>query len=69
MIVMKQNEDRFIKTYEQGSFNVFEIWVDRMTGVNYLYRNSGTSGGLTVLLDKNGKPIVTSVFEDSIKPL
>ena len=66
---MKQNEDRFIKTYDQGSFNVFEIWVDKMTGVNYLYRNSGTSGGLTVLVDKNGKPIVTSVFEDSIKPL
>ena len=48
MITMKQSEERFIKTYDQGSFNVFEIWVDRMTGVNYLYRNSGTSGGLTV---------------------
>ncbi len=66
---MKQPEERFIKTYDQGSFNVLEIWVDRMTGVNYLYRNSGTSGGLTVLVDKNGKPVVTSVFEDSIKSL
>lgn len=66
---MKQSEERFIKTYTQGSFNVLEIWVDRMTGVNYLYRNSGNSGGLTVLLDKNGKPVVTSVFEDSVKPL
>lgn len=69
MITMKQSEERFIKTYTQGSFNVLEIWVDRMTGVNYLYRNSGNSGGLTVLLDKNGKPVVTSVFEDSVKPL
>lgn len=66
---MGQCEERFIKTYTQGSFNVVEIWVDKMTGVNYMYRNSGTSGGLTVLVDKNGKPIVTSVFEDSVKPL
>ena len=66
---MKQPEERFVKTYTQGSFNITEIWVDKMTGVNYLFRGSGSSGGLTVLVDKNGKPIVTSVFEDSMKPL
>lgn len=30
--------DRFIKTYSQGAMNIFEIWVDKETGVNYIYR-------------------------------
>ncbi len=38
-----------------------EIWVDTQTGVNYLYRWSGYSGGLTPLLDRDGKPVVTTV--------
>ena len=36
-----------------------EIWVDKETGVNYLYHACGYSGGLTPLLDRDGKPIVT----------
>jgi hypothetical protein len=53
-------EKRFEKTYGQGAGSV-EIWVDKETGVNYLYHASGYSGGLTVLLDKDGKPIVTPI--------
>ena len=53
-------EKRFEKVYSQG-IGSMEIWVDRETGVNYLYRQSGYSGGLTVLLDKDGKPIITAV--------
>ncbi len=56
--------DRFIKVYSQGTLNVSEIWVDKETGVNYLYHASGYSGGLTPLLDKYGKPVVTSVIDD-----
>lgn len=52
-------EERFIKTYSQGKLNSIEIWVDKETGVNYLYRVDGYSGGMTVLLDKDGKPIIT----------
>lgn len=51
-------EKRFEKTYSQNSGSL-EIWVDRETGVNYLYYSSGYGGGLTVLTDKDGKPIVT----------
>ena len=36
-----------------------EILVDTETGVNYIYRQSGYSGGLTPLLDADGKPVVT----------
>lgn len=38
-----------------------EIWIGREKGINYLFYLSGYSGGLTLLLDGPGKPIVTSV--------
>ena len=61
---MAKEDKRFIKTYSQPTFNTtIEIWVDKETGVNYLYRQSGYSGGMTVLLDKDGKPIISSVVE------
>lgn len=54
------DEKRFIKTYSQGALTGSEIWVDRETGVNYLYHFSGYSGGLTPLLDREGRLIITS---------
>ena len=56
--------DRFIKTYSQGTVNVTEIWVDRETGVNYLYHFAGNSGGLTPLLMRDGTPVITTVYEE-----
>lgn len=53
-------EKRFEKIYSQGAGSI-EIWVDKETGVNYVYHSSGYAGGLTVLLDKDGKPIITSI--------
>lgn len=61
-LIMSKKDDRFEKTYTQGQMNVMEIWVDKETGVNYLYRLNGYSGGLTPLLDREGKPIVTAVL-------
>ena len=55
-------DKRFEKTYSQGSLECFEIWVDRETGVNYLYHAAGYGAGLTPLLDRDGKPIITSVL-------
>jgi len=52
-------EKRFEKIYSQGMGSM-EILVDKETGVNYLYRQSGYSGGMTVLLDKDGKPVITA---------
>ena len=53
--------DRFVQTYRQGILGRIEIWVDRETGVNYLFRADGNAGGLTPLLDGTGKPVVTPV--------
>ncbi len=54
-------EKRFEKIYSQGTVNVTEIWVDKVTGVNYMYHSEGYSGGLTPLLDSFGNVIVTPV--------
>lgn len=53
--------DRFEKVYTQGAINVIEVWVDKETGVNYIFRQSGYAGGMTPLLDRDGKPVVTAV--------
>ena len=55
-------DERFIRIYAKGITATNEIWVDRETGVNYLYHSAGYSGGLTPLLDANGKPIVTDPY-------
>lgn len=57
------NGERFVKIYKQGTVSVIEIWVDKVTGVNYLYRRDGYSGGLTPLLDKDGKPVISNLGE------
>ena len=52
---------RFEKVYSQHKGAAIEIWVDKETGVNYMFQAYGYSGGLTVLVDKDGKPIVTPI--------
>ena len=54
-------EKRFKKIYSEG-LGTNEIWVDTQTGVNYLYHCGGYGGGITPLLDSNGKPVVTSTI-------
>lgn len=56
---MFDNNNRFQKVYSQGTFTVFEIWVDTVTGINYIFHKEGYTGGLTPLLDQDGKPVVT----------
>ena len=59
-------ENRFEKVYSQTNMmETMEIWVDRETGVNYLFRHSGYAGGLTVLMDENEKPAISPVEEDA----
>ena len=57
-------EKRFVKIYDDGAFGSNEIWVDKETGVNYLFHAAGYAGGLTVLVDAEGKPVVTAVPVD-----
>lgn len=52
------DEKRFFRVYHQGSMSTQEIWQDRETGVQYLWVSSGYSSGLTVLLGRDGKPLI-----------
>ncbi len=54
-------KDRFVKTFTQGFLDPVEIWVDKTTGVNYLFHQSGNAGGMTVLLDRDGKPVISTL--------
>ena len=61
---MALKEDRFVKTVvDSGGFSDsrMEIYVDKKTGVNYLFSCSGYAGGLCVLVDRDGKPIVSAL--------
>ena len=60
-------KERFIETYTQGITNVRKIVVDTETGVNYLMLSSNMTGGcgVSVLVDKNGKPIITDVTPEN----
>lgn len=60
---------RFKTIYEEGSIYYSRIIQDTVTGVNYLYSGSGSAGGITPLLDKNGQVVVTTIedwYEDKI---
>ena len=57
-----RHEDRFdivYKTTRGMGLNKTFVLVDRETGVNYLFMQNGYAGGMTPLLDADGKPIVT----------
>ena len=56
-------EKRFVVIEHEGhqlsDSGLIQVIVDRETGVNYRWIKSGYAGGLTPLLDKDGKPITT----------
>ena len=64
---MKATSNRFIEAYkQQDAQNRIYVLIDRKTGVNYLLAgfmaSSGVScTGMTVLLDADGRPVVTPV--------
>lgn len=63
----EKKEKRFVKVYSHGggfSGPGTYILVDRETGVNYLYASSGYGGGLTVLLNRDGTPVITPISKE-----
>lgn len=62
---MAKNNQRFLEQYRYDTMTTMtKILVDRQTGVNYLFHQSANAGGLTPLLDREGKPVVTAVFDE-----
>lgn len=58
-------EKRFEILLEEsiGAMKVVSILRDKQTGVQYLFTIAGSAGGLSPLLDKDGKPIVDECTE------
>lgn len=52
-------EKRFDVSIKEGTLSETKVIVDKETGVNYLFYHDGYAGGLTVLVDAEGKPIIT----------
>lgn len=59
------NNSRFqvIETASGGFASEIKVVVDKETGVNYMFMHEGYAGGLTVMVDENGDPIVSDVSE------
>jgi hypothetical protein len=56
----KKENNRFEIVYEDKGLKLkgCRILKDRVTGVLYLFHFDGYAGGLTVMLDRDGKPLV-----------
>ena len=57
-------EKRFEVVYSQGTLETMKIIIDTRTGVQYLAMQAGYAGGLTPLLDRQGKPILSPTGGD-----
>lgn len=66
---MANDNDRFRVVYKQSNAmgaERIQIIVDTVTGVNYIFKNDGYAGGLTPLLDRDGKPVITPMGKDPV---
>ena len=58
-------KSQFIQEYDYYKNNgMFDIVIDKETGVNYIIFRSDSKAGMTVRLNKDGKPIVSEVNND-----
>ena len=63
--MFKKKETRFvIRPAPSIAPSTAFILVDRETGVNYLFFQAAGAGGLTPLLDREGRPIITTVSDE-----
>jgi hypothetical protein len=56
---MAKNKRFIWEKAQNGIMKDVNVIIDAETGVNYLFVQQGYAGGLTPLLDKNGKPVIT----------
>ena len=63
-------KERFEVVFTDGSniknSGMRQILVDRETGVNYLVWNSGNAGGITPLLDSEGKVVIRKALSQQM---
>lgn len=57
------NKKRFEAIYTQGTLEQYKVIRDNETGVLYMVTHTGAGGGLTVMVDKEGNPLVDEDFK------
>ena len=60
---MGKEQKRFLYSKAVGISKRTRIITDTKTGVQYLFAYEGYAGGLTVLVDKEGKPLLDKNYE------
>lgn len=60
------DKKRFKVTAKESKMGISgtRIIVDKDTGVQYLFAFDGYAGGMTALLDRNGKPLLAKNYRD-----
>lgn len=53
---------RFEEVYSQGKLKVMKIIRDNETGVLYMLHQQGYGAGLTVMVDRDGKPLIDADY-------
>ena len=60
MTKKEKKPGRFKEVHAENRFGIqTKILVDKETGINYLWHTEGYGGGLTVLLNADGTPVIT----------
>jgi len=60
-----KEKKRFSLSKAVGTLKGTRVITDTKTGVQYLFVYEGYSGGLTLLVDKDGKPLVAGTLAAS----
>lgn len=63
---MLDSDKRFITVYSKGVAVINQIIIDTQTGVNYFFHKDGYAGGLTPLLDSEGKVVVSKEYINNL---
>lgn len=66
---MENKENRYLRLYSHSNGAAgnkgTEIWLDRETGISYVFRYKGYEECFTPLLDKDGRAIVMNLKKDA----
>ena len=62
---MKDKRFKMAKVPSNGMLSETRVIVDKETGVQYLFVASGYAGGLTILVDRDGKPLLEKENQQS----
>ena len=64
---MAKKQRRFVISNKEGALEGTMIITDSETGVQYLFASTGYAGGMTLLVDKDGKPLLNKEYSSPVE--